>query len=103
MEPRPGGGGSSLHEFAVFRRKAVVCSLLPGITDLHVDTCHLRLTQTGSRFDQSIEHRLEIEGRTADDLKHIGGRGLLLKRFAQLVEQSRVLDGDDRLGSEILN
>ena len=47
------------------------------------------------------EHRLQIEGRAADDLEHVGGRGLLLQRFAQLVEQARVLDGDDGLGGEI--
>ena len=52
-------------------------------------------------FDQRVEHGLQIEGRAADDLEHVGGRGLLLQRFAQLVEQSRVLDGDDGLGGEI--
>src|SRR5262249_44199383 len=31
-----------------------------------------------------------------------GGGRLLLQRFAQLVEQSRVLDGDDGLGGEVL-
>src|SRR5262249_20566362 len=31
------------------------------------------------------------------------GRGLLLQRIAQLVEQPRVLDGDDRLGGEAGN
>ena len=35
-------------------------------------------------------------------LSHIGGRGLLLQRFAQLTEQARVLDCDYRLGSKIL-
>ena len=48
-----------------------------------------------------IEHRLQIEGRAADHLEHVGGGGLLLQRFAQLVEQARVLDGDDRLGGEV--
>ena len=45
---------------------------------------------------------LQIEGRSADDLEHVGGGGLLLQRFAQLVEQAGVLDGDDGLGGEIL-
>ena len=44
-----------------------------------------------------VEHRLQIEGRAADDLEHVGGGGLLLQRFAQLVEQARILDGDDGL------
>ena len=51
-------------------------------------------------LDQRIEHGLQIEGRAADDLEHVGGGGLLLQRFAQLVEQPRVLDGDDGLVGE---
>ena len=31
------------------------------------------------------------------------GGGLLLQRFAQLVEQPGVLDGDDRLAGEVLH
>ena len=42
-------------------------------------------------------------GELRDDLEHVGGRGLLLQRFAQLVEQPRVLDGDDGLSGEILD
>ena len=45
---------------------------------------------------------LQIEGRAADDLEHVGGGGLLLQRFAQFVEQPRVLDGDDGLRGEVL-
>ena len=51
-------------------------------------------------FDQRVEYGLQIERRTADDLEHVGGGGLLLQGFAQLVEQPRVLDGDDGLGGE---
>ena len=46
---------------------------------------------------------LQVEGRAADDLEHIGGGGLLLQRFAQLVEQAGVLDGDDGLTGEVLD
>ena len=53
--------------------------------------------------NQRIEHRLQIEGRAADHLEHVGGGGLLLQRFAQLVEQAGVLDGDDSLIGEILD
>ena len=61
----------------------------------------IRLAEPRRRLDQRIEHGLQIEGRAADDLEHVGGGGLLLQRFAQLVEQPRVLDGDDGLGGEI--
>src|SRR5262245_44231334 len=54
-------------------------------------------------FGNGFEDRLQIERRPTDDLEHIGGGGLLLERFAQLVEQPRVLDGDDGLGREVLD
>src|SRR5262245_52832750 len=50
-----------------------------------------------------LEHRLQLAGRTADDAEHLRSRGLLLKRLAQLVEQARVLDGDDGLRREVLD
>ena len=54
------------------------------------------------RFDQRVEHCLQSNGRAADDLEHLGGGGLLLQRYlAQLVEQPRVLDGDDGLSGEV--
>ena len=63
--------------------------------------CACRVLQHG------LEHGLQIERRAADDLEHVGGRGLLLQRsvigaLAQFVEQPRVLDGDDGLGGEVL-
>ena len=65
--------------------------------------CQIRFAQARCRFDQRIQHRLQIEGRTADDLEHVRGRGLLLQRLPQFVEQPRVLDGDDGLGGEVLH
>src|SRR5262245_18352461 len=57
-----------------------------------------------------LKDRLQRSGRTADNLEHVGGRGLLLQRFgeiagtlAQLVEQPGVLDSDHRLGGEVLD
>ena len=60
-----------------------------------------RVAQLGRRIHERIENRRQIEGRAADDLEHVGGRGLLLQRLPQFVEQPRVLDGDDGLGGEI--
>ena len=63
----------------------------------------------GCVLEHGVEHRLQLAGRAGDDLQHLAGRGLLLQRFgeivgalAQLVEQPRVLDGDDGLGGEVL-
>ena len=44
---------------------------------------------------------LQIEGRPAYDLEHVGGGGLLLEGFTQLVEQSRILDGNHSLFCKI--
>ena len=64
----------------------------------------ISLAQPGSRLNQCVQYSLQIKRRPADHLEHVGGGGLLLKRFAQvmralaqLVEQARVLDGDDGL------
>src|SRR5262249_55032290 len=43
------------------------------------------LAQPCRRLDQRVEHGLQIEGRAADDLEHVGGGGLLLQRFAEIV------------------
>ena len=53
-------------------------------------------------LQHGLEHWLQIAGRRTDDAQHVSGRRLLLKRLAQFIEQPRVLDGDDRLGGEIL-
>jgi hypothetical protein len=64
---------------------------------------HMGVAQLGHRLDQRIEHRLQVEGRAADDFEHVGGGGLLLEGFPQLVEQARVLDGDHGLAGKILH
>ena len=67
------------------------------------------IAQPRCGFDQRVEHRLQIEGRAADDLEHVAGRGLVFERFfeiagalAQFAEQPRVLHRDDRLRREVL-
>ena len=63
--------------------------------------CEIRFAKPRGGFDQRVEHRLEVESRAADDLEDISGRGLLLQRFAQLVEEPGVLDRDDGLRGEV--
>ena len=89
------------HECVEFGRKAVARDLPVMFAPLTVDRRYVRLAQPRRRLDQRVEHRLQIERRAADDLEHVGGGGLLLQRFAQLVEQAGVLDGDDGLGGEV--
>src|SRR5262245_138830 len=66
-------------------------------------TPNLGLAQFCRRPDQGIEHSLQIESRPTNHLEHVGGRGLLLETFAELVEQPGILDGNDRLIGEALH
>ena len=36
-------------------------------------------------FNTVCNHRVEIDGRAADDLEHVAGRGLVVERFLQIV------------------
>ena len=44
----------------------------------------VRIAMLGRRFNERVEHSLQVESRAADHLKHIGGRGLLLQRLSDL-------------------
>jgi hypothetical protein len=37
------------------------------------------------RLNQRVEHRLQVERRSADDLEHVGGCSLLFAGFRQFV------------------
>src|SRR5207342_1838747 len=95
--------GVSCGKLCVFSRVSMGCFEVEGFALRSAYRHRVRLAQLGGRPDEGIEHRLEVEGRAADDLEHVGGGGLLLERFAQLVEQARVLYGDDGLGGEVLH
>src|SRR5262245_53314921 len=99
--------GLLLHPLLVFERKTMACSEAIDIALPPENECEVRLAKPLRRFNQRIEHCLQIEGRAADDLEHVGSRGLLLEGFGEiagarldLVEQPHVLDRDHRLVSE---
>jgi hypothetical protein len=65
--------------------------------------------QPSGRLEERNEHRLQVEGGAADHLEYVGGGGLLLQRFRQIIGtlsqlfgQAGVLDGDDGLVGEIV-
>src|SRR5262249_38943344 len=41
--------------------------------------------KAASRFNERLQHRLEIEGRAADNLEHVGSSSLLPEGLAQLL------------------
>lgn len=55
----------------------------------------------GGCFGDGVKRMLTVLGGTGYDAENVSRRSLAFEAFAQLVEQSRVFDGDDRLGSEI--
>ena len=64
-------------------------------------------TNPRGALDDGVEHRLHVRRRAADDAEHLGRRRLMLQRLAQFrvallkfLEQSDVLDGDNRLVGE---
>src|ERR1700732_3668927 len=81
-----------LVRFNVFRREAVTCGDIITCVSRAENLGHVRLAKPGGCLDQRVQHGSKIERRAADDLEHVGGGRLLLERFAQLVEQPRVLD-----------
>ena len=60
-------------------------------------TCRSWLRRVGCLHQHGAEHWIKRTRRTGDDREHVGGGGLLLQQLAQLVEQPRVLYGDDGL------
>src|SRR5262249_6848852 len=59
--------------------------------------------QVRRRLDQVVEYLLQVKRRPADNFEHIGSRCLLLKRLAQLAEQSRIFDRYHRLAGKALD
>src|SRR5215510_13419282 len=105
----PGLNGNCVQEFLVLQvllvssSDPVACREAIGAVLRPPNVCHLRTAQARCGLDQRVEYRLQVECRTADDLEHVGSRGLLLKRLPQLVEQACILYGDNSLCGEILD
>src|SRR5271169_953745 len=88
-------------ELLEFVGEAVSYDVLVHAFPLAGDSTLISLAQPGGSLDECIQYRFEIERRAAYGLEHVGGGGLLLKRFPQLLEQPGVLDSDDGLSSEV--
>jgi hypothetical protein len=73
------------------------------ISVLLKDEAQISGAKLSGRLGQCVEYDVQVKGRAADDLEHVGGRGLLGQRFAQLGEQPRIFDSDDGLIGEVQN
>ncbi len=110
---RPTGGlnGIAHHALGDFGRKAVVGHvMIKSVITCNPNCGSIGATKPRRRLNKRVEHSLQVEGRATDHLEHVGGSGLLRERFtevvgalAQLVEQPRVLDRDNRLRGKVLH
>ena len=99
-------GMDDLSAFACFgkRGRHIVCGdRAKPVSFIEKEIAEFGLTELSRVRQDCRKHRFQLARRTADDLEHVGGGGLLLQRLALLVEQTRVLDGDDGLVGEVLN
>src|SRR5215831_5656570 len=69
----------------------------------HIQTPEIGPTDASRAIQHGLEHGCDLARRAGNDTQHLRRRGLPLQRFPQLVEQARVLDGDDRLAGEVLD
>ena len=86
-----------VHVSQKIRLKAVHRDVFDAVALDASNVCFVGAAKPGCRLDQRVEHGPQIKRRAADHLEHVGGSGLLLQRFAQLVEQASILDCDDDL------
>src|SRR5262244_2722344 len=68
----------------VFGRETVICREPVKVTFAAVDERHFCAAEAGGGLGQRIQDRLQIEGRAADDLQHVAGRGLVSERLVAL-------------------
>ncbi len=101
-------GVDPLEEFTLLLRLERIGQGKDQFSVVAIDGRELGLAQSCGTTGDRLEHRLHVGRRATDDLQHLGGRGLLLQRLAEIgralakfVEQPRVLDGDDSLVGEI--
>src|SRR5215469_16417954 len=75
-----------------------------------IDISKVRVADSHGTLQHSLKNRLQFPWKARNDLQHFRSRCLALKRISeigraltQLIQQPRVLDGDDGLGCKVLN
>src|SRR5262245_1442973 len=89
------------HPFLELRRSAIIRNHAEELSVEAVDESEPGTAKAHRTLGYGLKYWPQIEGRSADHFEQIGGRGLLLQRFPQLVEQASVFDRDDALRSEV--
>ena len=100
----------TLHFGHCFRGEIVLGDLVYQLPIEREHGAEQPVAQPDYAFDYCVEDRLDIGGRTRNDLEHFGGGGLLVEQFGEftfarvkLLEEAHVLDRDHRLVREGLH
>src|SRR5262245_5787392 len=73
----------ALEIVALLLRETAGCGYRVAVAHPPTENGLIRLAKPDRRLGQRIEHRLQIKGRSTDDLEHVGGGRLLLARFGK--------------------
>src|SRR5262245_14435160 len=84
----------------IFGWRIVECDPAKGIAFTKIQSTKPCLANLCGILKNCVENRLKVSCRGTNNPEHISRCGLLLERFAQFVEQPRVLDCDDGLRCE---
>jgi hypothetical protein len=99
--PSGEGGGMGCEERMLIRSQAKAGHYRVPLAVPLTNMPKISLAKGHRRLNKRVEHCLQVECRSADDLEDLGCCGLLPQRLAQLVEQASVLNRNDSLSSEI--
>ena len=96
-------------EFGVGCRDAVHCRRRECAVLVQVERTEVRFAKTCRIRQHAFKYRRKFTWRTRYDAQHLRRRGLLLQQLGevsrslpQLIEQPRILDGDDGLSRKVL-
>ncbi len=91
----------------IFERLVVSCGPTVFAVLVAIEAGMIGAAQPRGRIHDSLQDRIQVKSRTADNLQHFADRCLISEQFlqvaravAQFVEQPRVLHRDDRLCGE---
>src|SRR5262245_12242242 len=74
------------HIINKFERKTIRFGAIKDSILLTSNNSLLGIAERRRRLNESLQHGVQVESRTADDLEHIGGSGLLLERLTELTQ-----------------
>src|SRR5262245_41429919 len=72
------------YKFRYLGRQSIGCFIMKKRVSRSTYRRDFGPAQSGRRFDEGVEHGLQVERRAANDPEHVGRRSLLLQRLVAL-------------------